>query len=383
MEVTTTTITRYALLALQNLFVLPNLCEMANSTIPKRTGRKNDKWTVAEKDCLIDFMLDRPDMDFRSKRVISLALSGFTMPGRSTSEMTAQIMYMVKRVRQVSKTLCDRTGQGTLAGEIHVHDQREKEGTHGYNRLRPLVIRSLALLNDDDPDEEHGEPGTSANTRRLLEQSAGEYVFPICTMDEEDIPNNHQPAVDGQSPPVGNSRRLPSPVVHVTEQPPPVVRVTGPTPQQPAPILPTATTPAPPRVPVMTRAPRRIGQCASVLQELRGVQERQDDLFLATDATRRDRLELKREQLRVRAANLELRRSRLQLAEKEVDLEHKKWEKEVEIGEKKWEKEVEMEEKRRERAFQMEERRMQLEEKKLAQDYELEKKRLELEGKKL
>lgn len=54
----------------------------------RRTGRKNDKWTIAEKDSLIDFMLDRPEIDYRSKRIISGALSGFTLSRISPTQAT-------------------------------------------------------------------------------------------------------------------------------------------------------------------------------------------------------------------------------------------------------------------------------------------------------
>lgn len=235
---------------------------------------------------------------------------------------------MARKVKAVYRNR-SQTGQGSHLAEIH-----GGRTTYGYDMLLPLVVNSVAI-----PQFHIAQERPVAGPSRSQEP-------PLPT--DEEVPL--QPMVVEQNPIVVT----PAPMDQLTDQQPDSPPATS-----------TATLPVRRRpVPTTTRTPRRIGQCASLLQELRGIQEQQDGLFLATDSTRRDEIEVRRAKSSVDAAKVELKRSRLMFQEK-------KWIKEVEMQEKKWQKDVEMAE-----------RKMNLEELKQLQKFELEQRKLELDEKK-
>lgn len=324
----------------------------------RRTGRKNEIWTPAEKDQLINFMVEHPNINYKCTRAVKEGMFGLIIEGKTTNSMIKQVAYMVKQVQLVYKNRHE-TGQGSLATQT-----QGKRSTYGYNRLIPLLYETVPLVEDDDLTE-HGEPeinrpGTSAShTRRAQLPTTGiEMGYDIIMEDDQTPVGGEPPPVTVEQPPV----RL--------EQPPAARSLVI-----PAPVV-AGASPDPQRSVGMTRTPRRIGQCASVLQELRGLQEQQDGLFLAADTTRRDRNELRRAELSVAAAKTELKKSRCIFQEK-------KWEKKVEMQEKKWEKKFEMQEKMWQKECEVQERKIKLEELKQSQQFELEKRRLDLEEKKL
>lgn len=289
-----------------------------------KTGRKNEKWTPAEKDLLIHFMLDHPHIKYQSVRAISEAMSGLQIEGKTAESIVKQVAYMVRQVRLVYKNR-NETGQGSLPTEVH-----GIRNTYGYEALIPLLYKTVPLLLENAAEELgviEDEPGTSEShtrqDREQLETTAGEIEMGVLL--EEEDPQEIEIGPQNEEEP------LPTPAARAS---------TG---RQ--------------RGVSLTRTPRRIGQCTSLLQELRELQEKQDGLFLAGDATRRLELEVEAERVRVAEAEVALRRS-------VHELQSRRWEREMELQERVMERRFELKEKKMTMAFELERRRMELKERK-------------------
>lgn len=267
-------------------------------------------------------------------RQIVAGVCGLQIPGKTTAAKAKQVHYMIKKVKEVHR-IRSQTGQGSLPGEIH-----GGRTTYGYDLLLPLVVNSVAipLLR---VSEEHGSP------------VAGPSRSHVPPLTDVEVPE--QPVVEEQDVDVVTSAPVDDVQLPVAT-PGPATATPGPT---------TATghsvSSVSRRVPTMTRTPRRIGQSASLLQELRGLQEQHDGLFLAAENTRREKLDVERSRVRAAEAELELQR-------RVVELEANQWQREMEL---------------KERAMQLKERAMEMKEKKLMMEFELEKRRLDLEERKI
>lgn len=322
--------------------------------------KKKGTWTNAEKNLLIDWVLEHPCRSYTSKRTLTEDLEGLYIPGKPSKDIVLQAMYVFRRVRNIYKAR-NQTGQGSTA--------QEAQGvgtTYRYSDLEPLVCETVTVPLWDLTE---CHPGIS---RARTDAPRHEPVTPSLPSCGQTIPPSSG-QVDLQLP-SGGQGDLPLPSGQVD------LDLSLPTGDQAIrPTTATTSTPLPPRgrprQNIVTQITRREPHTTSLLQGLENLDDSHRSIFVAADATRKEQLAVDKERLKLSEAKLKLR-------EKQMEVEQRRVEKQLEFEERIMDKKLALKQKMMEMKAGLEEKRMQvetaLEEKRMKLMFELEEKKAQL-----
>lgn len=160
--------------------------------------RTNQTWSRDEKDHIINFMIDNRNKCYRNKKSIQSSLDTLQIDWRTQESIAKQAFYMISKVKLIFKAR-NMTGQGATEGQIH---GIKSSSTYGYDRILPLVCGSVAL---PLPNNLTVERGISTASQQPPSPEMSTPSTSATTTVEEQIAPQSTPRAKFQRPP----RRLP------------------------------------------------------------------------------------------------------------------------------------------------------------------------------